>query len=129
MDHLAWAHYYINDLDTAIKYLEYQVGYYLRRKNAPSSIQAEWEKAMMNVALFYSTGVTSKPNPLTTFKNALNLMLRLRPPRAILSKCLVHFTYLLSREGTRFRPRGTEDRRFQQPGQERRKPSTSPGRL
>ena len=97
LDHLAWAHYYLNELPEAIKYIETEVDTYPDSRTLSRAAAWDRDKALLNASLFWATGVEKKV-PQFPATGIIQEMVRLRAGSE-LGHSLIYFSYLLRTKG------------------------------
>ncbi len=95
LDHLAWAHYYLNDISKALKYNEIRIAHH--RQNKSDSDQSDLEVAGLNSALFYSKAMEYK-TPGYNVEQALPYFKKVVGEKK-LGKVLVRFSQHLRSNG------------------------------
>mgnify|MGYP001597997576 FL=1 len=93
LEHLSWAHYYLNDLNAALKYNEKRISYHDHQTAMKRADLNDAESATMNAALFYSKMIEKKMNGATVQAALPYFKAILRGPR--LGKVLTRFGFHL----------------------------------
>jgi outer membrane protein assembly factor BamD (BamD/ComL family) len=96
LDHLAWAHYYLNDITRALRYNEMRLAYHRQNRGADSE-QSDLEVAGLNSALFYSKAMEYKA-PGFSVEHALPYFKRFVGDKK-LGKVMVRFSQHLRSNG------------------------------
>lgn len=97
LDRLALAHFSLNDIQTALKYIQLEFVHFNKQDPGTPGSSINREKAMLNAALYYSSGVEKKI-PGYDVASAIKFFKSLDKGPALI-KAIVYFANLLRTKG------------------------------
>ena len=93
LDRLSWAFYFLNDIPNALHFVEMQITYYRNAPLVSKGVISEKDKALNNIALFYSAGLEAKKPGFTA--EAVVPYFEKLAAGADLGKMIIYISYLM----------------------------------